>query len=128
MITEKMIEAAARAIIRTQGHDPDEDWAIPEPREIPSWSSHTPEPAWTTVRDEARAALEAAERAAWRPIEEADPEREYLLYSPEKITGAHKQAKLPARVVVGYPGDSPNRPPTHSRPLPSPPEAPKGEE
>ncbi|MDZ5448927.1 hypothetical protein [Labrys sp. ZIDIC5] len=77
---------------------------------------------------EATAALEAAERAAWRPVEEADPEMEYLLYYPEKVTGAHKQAKLPARVVVGYPGDSPNRPPTHFRPLPSPPEAPKGED
>lgn len=67
-----------------------------------------------------RAALEAAERAAWRPIEEANPGQAYLLYYPEMITGTHRQAKLPPMWKVGQADDTPFRVPTHFRPLPTP--------
>lgn len=63
------------------------------------------------------AALRAQE---WMPIETA-PREEVLLYFPRIVTGAHRQSVLSEMCRVGRVSDTPNRRPTHWRPLPASP-------
>lgn len=57
---------------------------------------------------------------SWQPIETA-PKGNVLLYFPEVVTGAYKQSKLAARMIVDRADAFPNRMPTHWAPLPEPP-------
>ena len=66
------------------------------------------------------AALRAQE---WQPIETA-PREDVLLYFPRIVTGAHRQSVLSEMYRVGRVSDTPNRRPTHWRPLPA---SPRGE-
>ena len=63
------------------------------------------------------AALRAQE---WVPIETA-PREEVLLYFPRIVTGAHRQSVLSEMYRVSRVSDTPNRRPTHWRPLPASP-------
>jgi hypothetical protein len=81
-----------------------------------------------------RAALEASERAAWRPIEEADKSSKILVWSPI-YGGQHKFAKWDDNRHAAKPkpywamsddridgiGAQRANQPTHFRPLPTPP-------
>jgi len=112
MITEKMIEAAAWAMFVDQ---------YPEPH----WTFKTAGPEVKSIyRNRARAALEAAERAAvseepvawqnrWRHKDHAWSEWEYGKSLPSLVLDQNFEGEVR---------------PLYTRPLPSPPEAPKGEE
>jgi len=114
MITEKMIEAAARAIYEARdrqilGGRQEWDELIPEDR-----SAYWPV---------ATAALEAAERAAVseEPVKEEKP----IGYISD--AGLRRLAKRNTGMVYPWKTDA-IKTPLYTRPLPSPPEAPKGEE
>ncbi|MGJ4855530.1 hypothetical protein ACN6KF_003001 [Labrys sp. La1] len=131
MITEKMIEAGARALYAVQ-------W--------PGYDLERQSDATKNLyRKCATAALEASERAAWRPIEAAtrEPNRQWLASSrewqcPAVIQWVEYDAE--AAEELGEPGywayvesligDAAGAADEAElvRPLPSPPEAPKGEE
>lgn len=57
----------------------------------------------------------------WKPIESYSGDDEVLLYWPAEVRGAHRQVHLPEMMRVGYPSNTPNRPPTHWMPKPKPP-------
>lgn len=71
-------------------------------------------------KDALRAALEAAEAAAWRPIEEADGKGDVLMVNAErgKYDVACQNSPFDIRIAFGWMWSFP---PTHFRPLPEPP-------
>jgi hypothetical protein len=58
----------------------------------------------------------------WQPIETAPKKGEVILYWPKVIKP--RGSVLYEMIQIGHPHGTPNRPPTHWMPLPSPPEAP----
>jgi len=75
------------------------------------------------LRNNLPAIIEALRAQEWRDIETA-PRDEVLLYFPKIVTGAHRQSFLPEMYRIGRASDTPNRRPTHWRPLPA---SPRGE-
>ena len=126
MITEKMIEAGARAIVGDERYD-----ALPERATYMQRKSNAGAEWWDReeLRDTARTALEAAERAAWRPVEEASKDGSRWLakgtYGDRIIEWDLTEKKWKSVNSDEWFGNSAF---DLVRPLPSPPEAPKGEE
>lgn len=144
-ITDEMVEAAAEALFNcalakvTRGGWKWHHASWEECRHVVSYSDD--------YRNEARAALEAAERAAWRPIEEAPRDgRKVIVWWREGQDGWQTAAALwdEQFECLGWDDDA-SKPiyrggwtdygvgsfayeeyrelrPTHFRPLPSPPE------
>lgn len=121
--TDEQIEAAALAIINKARAD-DEDVVLAP---LSSLSQvHESYAAW--ARETARAALEAAERAAWRPIETAPKDGAKVLVSISRRNNPSLGRMSLVAAFVSHrnywacvEGD-PIYPPIAWRPLPQPPE------
>lgn len=120
-MTSPRIEAAARALCNQNGHDPDGQ---------DSYVQSGMDANWCAFKGAAKAALAAADAAAWRPIEE------YSLNMGQVYCGhSEKKWLRHGRMIPGHgsrwyysgtnersqwaqqEGDKP----THFRPLPAPP-------
>ena len=75
-----------------------------------------------TIREAIRAAISAAEKAAWRPIAEAPKDGEFVVYLPDEKTRFHTARFRPNVKTIGHLFAFDMTPATHFRPLPPPPE------
>ncbi len=159
MITDTMVEAAARAICWVRCIDPDTctmgsgGYVLDANGKSTAARTECTRRAWQDFTGQARAALEAAERAAWRPISEAEriPDQRLDLWvvpgkpmwgergkpyreANARLSGNGKHwIDADGRYIEGvrtYDSFDPDDRSadativTHFRPLPSPPEAP----
>lgn len=109
-MTDPRVEAAARALCEIYGHDPDADEAMVQSGMGANWCAY---------EDEARAALAAADAAAWRALADQMPPEPVLIMSQHGAAVAQWDAGIGAwrNEDMMY---SPQYF-THWQPLPAPP-------
>ena len=115
-MTDPRIEAAARALCERQGYS-----SIGT--ELAEYGGFKED--WEVFADDAKAALEAAGAAAWRPIESAPKGKKILVREGGDWIGIaifHTEGKFSGRWIYINAVDShENLFPTHWQPLPTPP-------
>lgn len=107
MVTERMVEAAADAMVRMDRPGADD---------LPGLALQV-----FRYKHLARAALEAAEAAAWEVMETAPRDREVWYYAPPSDELPSLLGRVKYHPDAGFCVDE-FREPTHWRPLPTPPE------
>jgi hypothetical protein len=118
--TEKQVEAAAQAYAEAWRRDLGKNLK----RDVPTWAEMS-EPQREAMRRCTRPALEDAEAAAWRPMEEAPKDGSGILgyVWPEWIEGFFWNGETWCYLSDGDGPTKNEHQPTHWRPLPPPPDS-----